>query len=394
PVYRCPGPHVMPKTTATRLGKFVRKKAAGSSGAGSGLKYRQVYDQLKSAIESGELSPGQKLPTDEALVNQFNVSRNTIIRAVWTLRDEGLVGRVQGSGTFVSGKSSEVSQRIAFIANGEFDFETKSTVFGRVEQEIERLLLYEHQIELVVQPYGGGRSNAAFRRKSVRDALDSGITAAFYLPGAFVDDRSGLHDEVLGEFAASRVPVVLLDCDTARAESPRAQYDLVGLNNHLAGVEIGRRLLEKPTRKVLFLSYAGAPISVQERYAGLRSVVESDGRAELILAEPATIDVDSIAAAMRRYTPDAVVTKDDSVAAAVMRHLYLEKIQVPHEVRVAGFDDSPIASELIVPLTTYGQPTKYLARAAVDMVVSRIQEPDQPARQMAIAGQLIVRESA
>ncbi|MFC4015124.1 GntR family transcriptional regulator [Nonomuraea purpurea] len=57
------------------------------------------------ALIDRELQPGEKLPTERDLAEQFGVSRLTVRRAVDRLETDQLVYRVQGAGTFVSHKS-------------------------------------------------------------------------------------------------------------------------------------------------------------------------------------------------------------------------------------------------------------------------------------------------
>src|ERR1700680_99174 len=64
-------------------------------------KYRQIFDRLARDISSGKYAPGQKLPSEAALVRQFGSSRITVGRAVRELKEQGLVHRIAGSGTYV-----------------------------------------------------------------------------------------------------------------------------------------------------------------------------------------------------------------------------------------------------------------------------------------------------
>lgn len=64
-------------------------------------KYEQVYAELKSRVQQ-TLQPHQLLPGERELSQEFEVSRVTVRRALMRLADEGLVYRIQGSGTYVS----------------------------------------------------------------------------------------------------------------------------------------------------------------------------------------------------------------------------------------------------------------------------------------------------
>ena len=63
--------------------------------------YRRIADELRLAIESGQLPRGSQLPTELELRDRFNASRNTIRDALKWLMTRGLVETRPGQGTFV-----------------------------------------------------------------------------------------------------------------------------------------------------------------------------------------------------------------------------------------------------------------------------------------------------
>src|SRR5882757_4195687 len=64
-------------------------------------KHQQVFESLSKDILLGKYVPGQKLPSEAALVQQFDTSRITVGRAMRDLAARGLVERIAGSGTYV-----------------------------------------------------------------------------------------------------------------------------------------------------------------------------------------------------------------------------------------------------------------------------------------------------
>jgi GntR family transcriptional repressor for pyruvate dehydrogenase complex len=62
----------------------------------------QVAQQLAEQIHAGCLEPGEKLPPEARLVEQFQVSRTVLREAVSRLKSLGLVASRQGSGVYVS----------------------------------------------------------------------------------------------------------------------------------------------------------------------------------------------------------------------------------------------------------------------------------------------------
>lgn len=64
--------------------------------------YEQVKEWIRQHIASGEWRPGDMVPSEAALMSRFSISRMTANRALRELAAEGLVTRVQGSGTRVA----------------------------------------------------------------------------------------------------------------------------------------------------------------------------------------------------------------------------------------------------------------------------------------------------
>jgi len=63
--------------------------------------YRQIAAELKERINSGDLAPGDALPSEAAIVRRYGVSRGTVRQALSELEGSGLIIAVHGKGRFV-----------------------------------------------------------------------------------------------------------------------------------------------------------------------------------------------------------------------------------------------------------------------------------------------------
>ena len=64
--------------------------------------YKQLKEYIRTWIESNRLQPGDKIPTERELSRLLGVSRLTVRQAIAELVEEGILYRVQGSGTYVA----------------------------------------------------------------------------------------------------------------------------------------------------------------------------------------------------------------------------------------------------------------------------------------------------
>lgn len=84
----------------TRPGRG-RVVAPADGSASAGPQHRQIADDLRKLIESGELRSGDILPSEAALAERYGTSRDTVRRALAELEGTDLVRPVQGKGRFV-----------------------------------------------------------------------------------------------------------------------------------------------------------------------------------------------------------------------------------------------------------------------------------------------------
>ena len=64
--------------------------------------YRQIIDQIRFGIASGNLSIGEQLPTVRALAVELKVNLNTVAKAYKELEIQNILETQQGTGTFIS----------------------------------------------------------------------------------------------------------------------------------------------------------------------------------------------------------------------------------------------------------------------------------------------------
>ncbi len=64
--------------------------------------YRQLAELLRTQIADGTLPPNRPIPTEQRLMHEHELGRDTVRKAIAILREEGLVIAIRGRGTFVA----------------------------------------------------------------------------------------------------------------------------------------------------------------------------------------------------------------------------------------------------------------------------------------------------
>jgi GntR family transcriptional regulator len=118
--------------------------------------YLQLMEQVKHAIETGALRPGEQLPGIRPLAEELVINPNTVAKAYRELEHEGVIELRQGAGAFVSAQAPakratdrlRAAQKI--VAAAVEGLQAR----GVTEEEIRRLF----EAELAGRSRTGGRS--------------------------------------------------------------------------------------------------------------------------------------------------------------------------------------------------------------------------------------------
>ncbi|GAB3669064.1 hypothetical protein GCM10027589_36080 [Actinocorallia lasiicapitis] len=139
--------------------------------------YQQVADILRHRIESGELAPGQRMPSEQEVDDEFRVARDTSRKAIRLLRGEGLIMSISGLGSFVIDAQAEVLPQYQQIASALRDRIASGEI--PVGKPIPSILQLE-------QEFGAARMTLS---KAVKVLKDEGLVESATGKGVFVVKR-------------------------------------------------------------------------------------------------------------------------------------------------------------------------------------------------------------
>jgi DNA-binding FadR family transcriptional regulator len=108
--------------------------------------HRQVADQIRALIETGEIALGAKLPAERDLAERFAVSRPTVREALIVLEVEGYIQIRMGSGVYVSQRPN-VAPPILPVDEGDGPFEilrARSIIESAIAEEAARVANAHH----------------------------------------------------------------------------------------------------------------------------------------------------------------------------------------------------------------------------------------------------------
>ncbi|WP_209659513.1 LacI family DNA-binding transcriptional regulator [Acetoanaerobium pronyense] len=91
--------------------------------------------------------------------------------------------------------------------------------------------------------------------------------------------------------------------------------------------------------------------------------------------------------------PTAFFVGSDSMAMGAMQALYENKISIPSDISIVGFNDIEASRYLIPPLTTVKVYTEFMGKTSVDLLLERIVEKREIPKKVTIPTKLVIRDS-
>lgn len=179
-------------------------------------------------------------------------------------------------------------------------------------------------------------------------------------------------------------------------EDARVAVSAVGIDERAGGYEIARHLISLGHRRVGFINGPPDHRAAMLRFDGFVDALREAG----ITERPWTADGDftfksGVDAAERmlaeRSKLTALACANDDMAAGAMLALHRAGLDIPSDISVTGFDNTPMSEIVWPPLTTIRQPIKEFTERAVHMLVES--KPNSETCFDCLPHALVVRES-
>jgi DNA-binding LacI/PurR family transcriptional regulator len=227
------------------------------------------------------------------------------------------------------------------------------------------------------------------RNDHVLEEVSRGRLDGVLLP----DVRAG--DDLLDQLAEREFPTVVVG---HRAE----QVAWVDCDHDQASFELTTLLIETGHDQIAFLNGPPELMACQLRHAGYRRALETAGlpmRTELeregtFSAKHGFDALSELLEQTNRDRPTAVVAASDLIAAGAYQAARAQRLRVPEDVAITGFDDQPVAAHLQPPLTTVRMPLAEMGRFATEVLLRLIDGEDVRPRSLVLPTEIVLRESS
>lgn len=309
-------------------------------------------------------------------INRVPTVNPALAKRVWRVVEElGYYPNTQAR-ALVSGRSRIFGLIVSEIIN---------PFFPEIVQVFETIAVQHHYEILLTSTVNDPKRMEASVRRMIERRVDGVAVMTF-----------GMEELLLEDLKIRNVPLVFVNVGPARPRVSNIRIDyLHGIRQavqHLAALRHER------------IAFISGPLLLKSAAARKNAFVQSmeeiglSANPELIIEGDHTLEggMKAMAALLSGpVRPTAIMCSNDTTAIGVMRKSYDDKIAIPHDISLIGFDDIRMAQFVLPPLTTVRMSQSVLAKLAFEALLSDVQR-DTPAPQgteYALQTSLVLRES-
>jgi GntR family transcriptional regulator of arabinose operon len=329
-------------------------------------KHTEIADWIRAEIASGNMRPGDRLPSESEICRKFKVSRTSVRLAIANLSREGLVESQKGVGTFCRLRKTKAAIDLALVC-----FFPSSYIFPRIASGFDELT-HRLGFHMLLNHSGLRLEREAEILRKLRARGVGGIALEPINPGSSdpkhpIDLKLTNH-ALIKEIRDQGIGVVLLDSDFGDGTFPS-----IVLDDRRGGEMAARYLWERGHRDIGvvcsqdhlakklrawaaqdFLSSVGAP--VPERWRIRPETTRSAGQViEEFFAAAGSL-------------PSAFLCTNDEEAVALYRVASRQGLRVPDNLSLISFDNSDYAQMPGLDLTSIDHPGAFIGEKAAQML--------------------------
>lgn len=194
-----------------------------------------------------------------------------------------------------------------------------------------------------------------------------------------------------------RIPFVLLD-----RHFPQIQTDFVTTNNYKASYDATLHLLQNGYEEIGLIAYDSEMYHMQERIRGYHQALAENSitpRKEWLRKVPFS-DMESKV----RTAIDALIDGPKPVRAVIfatyglalngLKYVNERKLRVPDDLAIVSYGQAEVFDLYYCPISYIRQPLEQLGKTAVEMLISKLNNPDEAMKQVFMEARLISRDSS
>jgi DNA-binding LacI/PurR family transcriptional regulator len=173
------------------------------------------------------------------------------------------------------------------------------------------------------------------------------------------------------------------------------EVNIVGINNRMGGQLAATSLIERGYQQIAFLGGPAEATSTKDRETGFRLTLQEHNREIVCACHTERYAYDdgyyTMQKLLEQYQFDGLFCGDDVITMGAITAAREHGINIPQELGIIGFNDMAMAKWPGMEFSTIRQPTKDIAKSAVELLLAMLKEPDRIAEARIFSCNLIDR---
>jgi len=356
-------------------------------------RYYQLKKILQSQIKRGKYKLGDKISSENELVEKYGISRPTVRQALNELVQEEWLYKERGRGTFCGFIPPETSRKIKSIAI--FIPSVLSYIFPHILRGIDDVTHQKGYHIILVHSDGRVEKEKeqlrSLMNKDVKgfiiDRADSALKDDLYLAHFFELKKRGIPFVLMDNFIEG------LECSYVKLDDALGGYlateyliklghkriGYISLNTYQQGID--RHKGYKEALGKYSLEYDESLVKIYEARAGAPKIGNS---IQLLVDE---------LLALKEKRPTAIFFYNDEIAHCGYNAIRKRKLRIPEDISIVGFDNCEIAIPSSLHLTTVEHPKYKLGKKAVEILFQQIENKNSIAQRVVLKPALIIGNS-
>lgn len=328
--------------------------------------YLKIANYIETKILKGEYLPGDKIPSENLLAEQFNTTRTTVRKALSELEKKGIIARVFGVGTFVTEINIVSKKKIGIIV------QNTKIIYGIIKfcSKIGSKCFVVERVPDI---------NA--EKDAIKELLSMGVDGIIIEPTIIT-----MTNELLRSLLSNNFPIVFVD----RTIDIGFPVPIVLNDNYSGGKMLGEhmRKIHKTKSAIYVTSEDMAISSVNERYNGIKDGLKFSP--EIVRIPKIDGDYSKILKYIKYV--DTVFFCNDMMAVRGITTLLNNNIKIPQDVKVVGYDNDYVSKVLVPKLTTVNQDLPLIGETAASLIV-RLIKKEKVDIENRIPSKIVIRKS-
>jgi DNA-binding LacI/PurR family transcriptional regulator len=351
--------------------------------------YKTIQEDIKNKIISGELKPGDRIPSERKLCDIYSASRTTIRKAIDELVANKYLIRKHGKGTFVFEDYLSEREKTGNILFIRCIHDTDNTSSPLSAKDI-----FSEILSGIEEAARKNNYHCLFNTVNIDKPDRRAISQLVSKVDGIIWGGELHNEEFLQYLLETKLPMVLV------SPSIKVDYvDCVNIDNELGAYKGVKHLIENGHRKIACIAGSADSFPSRERRRGYEEALTEAGlEVDETLVLSYGWSYESGYWAMqellkRKGEFSAVYAASDLLALGAISALKDASLNYPDDISIVGFDDIDIARQIKPSLTTLQIDKKNMGEVAVNLLFERLTgKRDYPLR-VSLPTRLIKRKS-